>query len=641
MVESIGSKIRNTLVGLLIGLLVIGFAIWGVSDVFTPGGTSSAAAIGDEQITLAEFDEAFRRELQSQAEESGRAMTNQEAFAAGVHNRVLGQMITQKAIDVDATALGIGVNRRTARQFVGEIPGFTDELTGKFSEDKLNSILQRNRITRDQFEKDILQTLRSQQTVPAIVSGIDLPTPMAENFYSYVTEQRKASILTLTEAAIEAPADPSDDVLKDYINSNQARFTAPEYRKITYIRIEPVDLSADITISEDDVQAGFQYRIDRGELGTQETRSVLQIEAASEDIANQVLDQIKLGLDPAEITTGLGLDAPLTYDAVLQDAIVDPIVAETAFGLTANETVVVKNDFDVWMVVQTSAINPATTPVLADMRDEIEQEILNEIAQEKLFDITTDIENAIQDGLTLEEISQQYEVPYSSVNFINRQGALQDGTRLDGLAAIPGIATDDTILRETFTADIGRVTDLFETSTKGWMAVRVDDVIEPAPRPFDTIRNNALANWKTEAIDDLLQDKMLDVASRVQTGEKIADIAAEIGAGASLRDVSLVRGQPDQTVGPRVTVELLDGAVGDVARGPGAQPLTRQIGILTDIVANNDGLAGQFADVVEQQLLNAVSGDIQNAYRTAIFKENPIAEYPDQIARTLGVDIPN
>lgn len=641
MVESIGSKIRNTLVGILIGLLVIGFAIWGVSDVFTPGGTSSAASIGDEQITLVEFDDAFRRELQSQAQESGRALTNQEAFAAGVHNRVLGQLITQKAIDVDATELGIGVNRRTARQFVGEIPAFTDELTGKFSEDKLNSVLQRNRITRDQFEKDILQTLRSQQTIPAIVSGVDLPTPMAENFYSYVTEQRKAAILTLTEAAVDAPADPSDDVLKDYINSNQARFTAPEYRKITYIRIEPVDLAADITISEEDVQAGFQYRIDRGELGTQETRSVIQIEAASEDIANQVLEQIKLGLDPAEIATGLGLDAPLTYDSVLQDAIVDPIVAEKAFDLKANEIAVVKNDFDIWMVVQTNAINPATTPVLADMRDEIEQELLNEIAQENLFDITTDIENAIQDGLTLEEISQQYEVPYSSVNFINRQGALQDGTRLDGLSSIPGIATDDTILRETFTAEIGRVTDLFETSTKGWMAVRVDDVIEPVLRPFDTIRDNALANWKTEAIDDLLQETMLDVASRAQTGEKLADIAKEIGAGARLTDVSLVRGQPDQSVGPQVTVELLDGAIGDVARGPGAQPLTRQIGVLTDIIANNDGLAGQFADVVEQQLLNAVSGDIQTAYRTAIFKENPIAEYPNQIARSLGVDIPN
>ena len=641
MAESIGTKIRNVLVGILIGFLVIGFAIWGVSDVFTPSVSNSAATLGDEKISLQEFDDAMRRELQARAQDSGRALTNQEAYTAGVHTQVLGTLITQRAIDVDATALGIGVNRRTARGFVAEIPAFTDEITGKFSEDKIDAVLRNNRITRDQFERDILLTLRRQQTVPAIISGIDLPTPLAENLYSYVTEQRKASVLTLTEASIEAPQDPGDETIRDYINSNQARFTAPEYRKITFIRLEPVDLAADIALSETDVQDSFQYRIDRGELGTEETRSVVQITATSEDSAQQAAKQLEQGLSPKEIASGLGLVEPLTYDAVSKTDIVDTSAANLAFELDAGKAGAVLGDLGEWLAVHTVYINEATQPVLADMREEIERDLLAELAQEQLFDKTSDIENAIQDGLTIEEIAQQYEVPYSSVDFINRQGALQDGQRLTGLDAIPGIATDETILREIFTAEIDRVTDLFETSTKGWMAVRVDDVIDPVLRPFDDIRSRALANWKTEQIDDLLQEKMLDIASRVQTGETLLNLEAEIGAGASLSDVAMTRGQPDPTLGPQVAVGILDGNIGTVARGPGATPLTRQIAVVTDIIANNDGLAGQFADTVKQQLLNTVSSDIQNAYRQAIFKDNPVNEYPAQIAQTLGVDVPN
>ena len=287
-------------------------------------------------------------------------------------------------------------------------------------------------------------------------------------------------------------------------------------------------------------------------------------------------------------------------------------------------------------------MNEATIPVLADMREEIERDLLQELAQEELFDKTSDIENAIQDGLTLEEISQEYSVPYSSVDFIDRQGALQDGTRLTGLDRIPGIATDETILRETFTADIGRVSDLFETDTKGWMAVRVDDVIDPTLRPFETIRNNALANWRTEAVDDLLQEKMLEVSKRADAGEDLNILAEEIGAGADITEATIIRGQPNQTaLGPRVLVGVLDANIGDIAKGTGAQSLTRQIAMLTDIVPNNDGLAGQFADVVEQQLINAVSADIQNAYRQAIFKDYPVNEYPSQIAQALGVTSPN
>ncbi|MEP6341853.1 MAG: SurA N-terminal domain-containing protein [Maricaulaceae bacterium] len=641
MAESIGSKIRNVLVGILIGFLVIGFAIWGVSDVFTPSLTNAAASLGDEKISLQEFDDAMRRQLQSQAEESGRAMTNQEAYSAGVHNNVLADLITQKAIDVDATDLGIGVNRRTARQFVSEIPSFTDEITGKFSEEKLNSVLQSNRITRDQFESDVLQTLRRQQTIPTLISGIDLPTPMAETFYNYVTEQRKTTVLTLSSPAVETPEDPGDDVLQDYINTNQARFTAPEFRKITYIRIEPFDLAADITVSEEDVLASFQYRIDRGDLGTEETRSIVQITATSEDTANKVAEQLELGLPTNEIVTGLGLIEPLNYDSVTKSAIVDSAAADAAFELENGKAKAVLGDLGEWLVVQAVYINAATVPLLDDMREEIERDLLEELAQEQLFDKTADIENAIQDGLTLEEISQEYSVPYSTVNYINRQGALQDGIRLSGTNRIPGIATDDTILREIFTADIERVTDLFETSTKGWMAVRVDDIIDPTLRPFDSIRNNALANWRTEAVDDLLQDKMLEISKRADTGEDLTILAEEIGAGAEVSETSLVRGQPDQTFGPRVLVAVLDANIGDVAKGIGARPLTRQIVKVTDIVPNNDGLAGQFADVVEQQLLNALSGDIQTAYRQAIFKENPVNEYPAQIAQALGVDSPN
>ena len=90
MAESIGTKIRNVLVGILIGFLVIGFAIWGVSDVFTPSVSNSAATLGDEKISLQEFDDAMRRELQARAQDSGRALTNQEAYTAGVHTQVLG-----------------------------------------------------------------------------------------------------------------------------------------------------------------------------------------------------------------------------------------------------------------------------------------------------------------------------------------------------------------------------------------------------------------------------------------------------------------------------------------------------------------------------------------------------------------------
>jgi hypothetical protein len=65
--------------------------------------------------------------------------------------------------------------------------------------------------------------------------------------------------------------------------------------------------------------------------------------------------------------------------------------------------------------------------------------------------------------------------------------------------------------------------------------------------------------------------------------------------------------------------------------------MTRQIAILTEIVPNQDGLAGQFLDVLQEQATQAISSDLQNAYQQAILRENELREYPEKVKAALGI----
>ena len=240
MAESIGGKIRNVMVGVLIGLLVVAFAVWGVNDVFTQRAGNSVLTIGDTKISTQEFENAFERELQTLNRDQGSSITNQQAYTRGMHNRVLQTLMTDAVIGIDADALGVGVNRRVARNVVKEIQSFQNELTGEFSEEKLNSLLAQNRITRNQFEDDIFRSLRRQQTVPAIIGGLEAPSEFATQRYNFITEQRKAKILTLAKDAVAEPAEPTEEELRKYVDINGAKYTAPEYRRLTMLRLETV-----------------------------------------------------------------------------------------------------------------------------------------------------------------------------------------------------------------------------------------------------------------------------------------------------------------------------------------------------------------------------------------------------------------
>jgi len=93
-----------------------------------------------------------------------------------------------------------------------------------------------------------------------------------------------------------------------------------------------------------------------------------------------------------------------------------------------------------------------------------------------------------------------------------------------------------------------------------------------------------------------------------------------------------------QTLGPQVTVGLFDAREGDVVRGPGPIPLTEQIAVLDRVIASQDGLAGTYLEVLQNQASAAISSDVQMAYQEAVIKANPVRQYDDKIRSALGLD---
>ena len=638
MAESIGGKIRNVLVGILIGMLVLAFAVWGVNDMFTPGARNAVATVGDAEVSIDDFDTRFRRELETLNRERGEALTNQQAYNQGLHRQVLQNMVTNTVIQIDADDLGVGVNRRNARKEIEAIPAFVNELTGKFDENKLEQALGNARITRQQFEDETLQALKSQQTVPAITTGLVAPADYAGLQYKYLTEQRRASVLTLNAEAVPTPETPTDEVLQDYVTVNGARYMAPEYRRFVMIRLEPFDFKPDLTITDEQIQDSFDYQVETGVLGSPETRNVVLITAPDEETAQKAVDAMESGQEPILVASDLGLSSPDVYDAVGKNGLVDLESSEAAFELENGKARTVLSGLGSWVAVYVADITPADIPRLEDSRDDIRDSLLDDYAKEAIYDVSAEIEDAMIEGMTLEEISEQVGVPLSAYDYVDRSGTTQDGITMSGFTVIPGLASDDVILRTLFTSDLGFETDLFETSSGGYAALRVDNIIDTKMRPFEDVKENALQAYLNSERSDALRTKALELTKRARDGEALETLLASVDQGANISETLLVRTNPPQTLGPQVTVGLFDAREGDVVRGPGPIPLTEQIAVLDRVIASQDGLAGTYLEVLQNQASAAISSDVQMAYQEAVIKANPVRQYDDKIRSALGLD---
>ena len=642
MAQSIGGKIRGAFVAVLVGLLVLAFAVWGVNDIFVPGVRNAVVSVGDASVSTRDFNRDLQSRLREIAAQRGEGLTNEEAFQQGVHRDLLTQYQVQLAIEKDAQDLGVGVNRADAKAYIEAIPAFKSDITQEFDRNKLEQALARTRngYSIKKFEEDVLRDLRRVQTVEAIVGGIQAPSGFAKRQFDFLSEQRKATILTINKDAVPAPETPTDEVLQAYLDQNAARYTAPEYRQVTLIRLEPSGFLPDVAgeITEQDVQDEFDSRIARGTLGTKSSRDVVVLSAPDEATAKDAAARLSAGEEPALVASALGLVTPDRFDSVQKNQLLDPVTDNTAFELKEGESRASENSLGGWEAVFVPSVTAATTPIFSSIEPEIRRTLGEEKAKSRIFDISNEMDTRLINGNTLESIATELDLPMESYDFIDRLGQTRDGLAMNGSSRIPGIGQDDELLRQIFTEDIGFDTDIYPTTQEGIVAFRVTDVIDSTIRPLSDVRDQVLSAWENEQIRDALTERGLALAQEIRDGRSLEDIAEELGAAATIAERGISRAQPPRDIAGAVVVDLLTSDVGDLARGTGAVPLTYTLARLDTVTPNSDGLAGEILDTVQNNIGAEISGDIQNAYRLAILKEHELREYPAQVRAIMGIE---
>lgn len=649
------SKIQNVLVGVLVGMLVLAFAVWGIEDVFRPNSSNAIVKVGDAEVGATEFMDRFNDRMQQLAQEQGEGLSNQQAFDRGIPQELVQNYRTDLAIEADAADLGIGVNNRDVRRYAENIDAFRNEITQQFDEALFEQLLASNRISRSQFEDDVVRTLTQRQTLPAIMGGIQAPRDYAERYNTFVNEVRRARLIRLDESTVDDLEELTEANIQAYIAANQTRFTAPEYRRFLLLRLDPQDFMGndpddqrfndadefppdmfDSYVSEEEVRERFDLLVAGGRIGAVETRDVTVLAVPDADTAEIVTLRLRAGESAPEVAQELGLGAPQTYTGIARDSLINPATDELAFELESGAVGSASTEFGTVEVVQVTTVNAAEVPDFEQERDRLQRELIEGKARERIGDLEEQIDDLLLNGRTLEEVSEELGLPLQDYPYLDRRGTTQDGVTLNGFQRLPGIAQDAALLNAVFSADIGFESDITPTANNGFAVFRVTDVIDPKPRPLSEVRDTAAAAVRSQRLEERLTQSAIDVARRLREGEDLEAIASQLGV--DVQEVAIQRASPPRQYSQELLVDLLSGEPGDVARGRGAVPGTYEIAVLDTVSAGSERLGGQLLAQIQENLSSQIALDISNAYTNAILNDKDGGIYEDQLRRALALD---
>jgi peptidyl-prolyl cis-trans isomerase D len=511
----------RTLGLILVGLLVVSFAIWGIADIFRGYGQQTLIRVGDTEINTQDYLRAQQEVLRTMSQQAGRSLSLQEARAAGLDARVLERLIGGAAVDTHAKHLGLGISEDALLAQIMKDPNFQGP-DGKFNPLALQAALRNIGMS----EAGYLYSMREQNLRRQLLSTIGKvaasPKALVDALTRFNEERRVLNyVLVPASAAGELPA-PTDEQLKQYYENHKAKFTQPEYRKVGVLAVTPETVKDQVNITEADLKAAYEAQKD--ELGTPERRHLQQIALPDMAAAKATYDKIKAGTDFVEAAKEVGLsDTDIDLGKVTRDDLADPAIAEEAFKL--DKDVVsepIKGKLGSYAIIRVTEIDPGKTPTFEEAKGDIEKAILKDRASGAIFDMHDRIEDELAAGSTLSETADKLKLNYQVVDQVDREGRKPDGSTVK-------LPAQKDLLNAAFATDVGVENDPLDARDEGVIWYEVLGVTPSQLKPFDQVRADVEKDWRTEETRKKVAAYTQDLVSQLSSGSKtLEDVANDL-----------------------------------------------------------------------------------------------------------------
>ena len=285
------SSVGKTAMWGLMGLLFLGLGGFGAVNL--SGNIRTIGSVGDKPISVDTYARQMQQELRAISQQTGSAMSFAQAQQLGLDTAVLQRLMRERALDHEATQMGLSIGDEVLRDRILEIPSFQG-VDGNFDRDGYAQALRSAGLNEAEFETSLREETARQLLQGAILSGVEMPAAYAETLVAYVGETRNFTWALLDESALDAPVvEPDEATLRAYFDANADSFVLPATKKITYAWLNPTDILDQVEIPEADLRAEYDARSDQ--YNQPERRLVERLVFANQEAADQAAAALEVG----------------------------------------------------------------------------------------------------------------------------------------------------------------------------------------------------------------------------------------------------------------------------------------------------------------------------------------------------------
>jgi len=616
------SKKNQPFVYGLLGLLALGLV--GIASGGVDGSRiSSIGKVGEEPIPVTSYAQSLRNTIQNISRQIGRQLTSQEISAYGLQSEALENVVSSAALSNEAKRLKISVGDDLVAEEIIATPTFTS-VDGKFDKEAYEFALENSGLDTKEYELQTRKAIARSLIEGAVASGTKTPSSHAMTLIKFAREERSFDWASIDKKLLSTQAiNPTIDQLKAYYDKNNILYTAPLSRKLTYVLLSPEMLADRIVVSQSELKDEYKSQPDR--FNKPARRIIDRIIFDSVKTARTVKDQ----LDKEEVSfTKVAEDRGLTQTDIdlgdIEKGQLDKDIDDLLFN--ASE-VGIYGPIDTNLgpaLFQINAIIDPQNTSFEDAAEELTAEYVSIESRKLINEMITDIDDLLAQGLTLEEIAKETAMELEKISY--------DNTTETGIAAYDGFRA------EALKVKIGGFPELRELSDGGVFALRLDDLIEPALRPFETVKDQVATDWSASEDKKSLLKLADTLIIKLDNGETFKSLNLNAESVSSITRNKYIDGIPAQLL-----EELFSNKTGKTSKiDNGDTVLLARLNDISEFNSETDE-SKELLSQVGIQLSNQVTGDLLRLFASAlkdrdgvILNQNAVNQINTQILGGTG-----
>ncbi len=501
------SKINKFFAWIIVLLLVLGLAGFGLQDVLSRWGTSKLATVGEVEISTEEFGQSFIREINYISQNIGKNLTIEEAKSFGLHLQVVERLINRSLLDQLLIDLKISVGDILLLKNLKINPNFKNA-EGNFDRKKYNDYLSKINLSENEFEKILRNDLSRGLFTQILDPNFNHNQNIVKTIAGYIGEERKVKLYRLNYDTNTSLQGFNKDEVRKFYENNKNNYSSKSIRKYSVLNINQSQFLNEIEITEEEIQNIYEER--KQNFTQPEFRELSRIIFQTSDLANESLNKIlsnektfeqigkDLNLNRKEINFGtyskIDLDDELSdfiFDAkIKKNSIVGPINGELGFELYKVNKII---------------------PEFVLGEEKAKSQIINEIQLEnslnKLSEMIPEVEDMIASGVTLEEIARKYQMNIENIEIL-KGGELPKKYRNKNLKTYFDESSNDN-------------SDLLQIEDNTFISIRLDEEIEPIIPSFEKIYDQLLDDYKISQILELMEKDLNEVITNYTLDEAV------------------------------------------------------------------------------------------------------------------------